>query len=81
MYYVIEHQKRPDGVVNTTETARSSYALGQSYYYERLSKMIVNTAFVSVSIMFVDEDLNVFMNETVKTAYVPEVEAPQEETT
>lgn len=66
MVYIIEHQKRKDGVVNTTEVGRSTYELGVSYYYERLSKMVVNQEFDSVSLMFVDEELNVFMKETIK---------------
>lgn len=75
MYYVIEHQKRPDGIVNVSETARSTYEMGQSYYHERLSKMIVNRDFVSVALMFVDEDLNIFANETIKTLYeAPEIQ-------
>lgn len=70
-YYIIEHQKRPDGVVNTSETIRGSFASALSYYHERYSKMVVNTDFVSVSIMLVDENLDVIQKDTIETQYTP----------
>lgn len=72
MYYVIEHQKRTDGVVNSSETARSTFASALSLYHERYSKMCMNTEFVSVSIMLVDEDLNVIQHDKIQTLYEAE---------
>lgn len=68
-YFIIEHQKRPDEEVNVSEVIRQSFASALSYYHERYSKMVVNTEFTSVSIMLVDEDLNVVQQDTIKTQY------------
>ena len=69
MYYVIEHQIRPDGVVNTSETGRSTPALALSLYYDRASKLVVNENFTSAHIMLVDESLNVIKADHLETAY------------
>lgn len=68
-YFIIEHQKRPDGEVNVSEVSRQSFASALAHYHERYSKMVVNTEFTSVSIMLVDEDLNVVQQDTIKTQY------------
>lgn len=76
MYYIIEHQIRPDGEVNVSETARSSFSSALSYYYERCSKMVVTDLFKSVHIMLVDEKLNNIKKDNLQTAYIePEAEA------
>ena len=72
MYFIIENQKRTDGVVNTTTTGRSTFASALSYYHERYSKMVMNTDFVWVSLMLVDEELNVVEQAKVDTLYQPE---------
>lgn len=75
MYYIIEHQIRPDGEVNVSETARTSFSTALSYYYERCSKMVVTDLFKSVHIMLVDERLNNIKKDDLTTAYVePEAE-------
>ena len=68
-YFIIEHQRRPDGEINVSEVARSTFASALSYYHERYSKMVVNTEFVSVSIMLVDENLDIIQKDTVQTQY------------
>ena len=68
-YFIIEHQTRTDGGINVSETARSTFAGGLSLYHERYSKMVVNTDFVSVSIMLVDENLSVIQHDTIQTQY------------
>lgn len=70
-YFVIEHQKRTDGVVNVSETQKAGFASALSYYHERYSKMVMNTEFVSVSIMLVDENLEVIEKDTIETQYKP----------
>lgn len=74
MYFIIENQKRADGIVNTSTITRQSFASGLSYFYERCSKMVVNTEFPSVAIMLVDEDLNIIEHKVIETQY----EAPTE---
>ena len=71
-YFVIEHDKRPDGVVNVSETARSTFAGAVSLYHDRYSKMVLNTQFTGVSIMLVDEDLSVIEQATIETQYQAE---------
>lgn len=73
-YFIIEHQTRADGVINTSETVRSTFASALSYYHERYSKMVMSTEFPSVSIMLVDADLNVIQKDTIQTMYQPEEE-------
>lgn len=74
MYYIIENQVRPDGVVNTTTTARTTLALALSFYYDRQSKMVVSTGFVSVHLMLTNERLDVIKKDDVQTLYQPSEE-------
>lgn len=59
MYYIIENDRRPDGIINNTTTVRSTLPLAQSYYHERVSKMLVTNQFTRVALMLADEDLNI----------------------
>lgn len=68
-YFIIEHDKRPDGIINASETARSSYSSALSYYHERYSKMAVTDLFTSVALMLVDDDLNIIERAVVQTLY------------
>lgn len=70
MYYILEHQKRPDGQVNVSETARSNYNLALSYYHDRYSKMCVTDLYEYVALSLVDEQLNVAKHDVVNTLYV-----------
>lgn len=83
MYYVIEHQIRPDGVVNVSEVGRTTFAAALSYYYERKSKLVMSEVFVSAHLMLVDETLFTYKFDHIKTLYVPqpEVEEPKDEPT
>lgn len=70
MYYIIEHDIRPDGVVNNSETGRSTFSNALSLYYDRASKLVVSELFVSAHIMLVDESLNVVKADHLETSYV-----------
>lgn len=77
-YYVIETQTRTDGIVNQSMTARSNFASGNSLYYDRMSKLVMNTDYPSASLLLVDEKLNRILPKTgespvVKTSYVAPV--------
>lgn len=74
MYYIIEHDIRPDGIVNTSETGRSTFAAALSYYYDRMSKLVVNTNYKSAHLMLVDERLSVVKQDNVATLYQPSEE-------
>lgn len=86
-YFVIENQIRADGIVNTSTTARSSFASGLSLWHDRCSKACLTELYPSVAVMLVDENLNVLRpkkndSAVVETSYpkpVPPVEdAPAE---
>jgi len=72
MYFIIENQVRPDGVVNTTTTSRTSFAMALSLYHERYSKMCVNESFVKVGMLLCDETLEVIQHDVVETLYKAE---------
>lgn len=82
MFYIIEHDIRPDGTVNTSEVGRTTKAMAKSYYFERYSKMLVNETFKRVALMLTDENLTVLEHEVVFTQYkepVDEIELGDEE--
>lgn len=87
MYYIIEHQIRPDGVVNTSEVGRAAFASALSHYYERKSKLVMNTDFTSAHLMLVKEDLTIERQAHIETLYTPQpepqpgVEEPKDEPT
>jgi len=74
-YYVIENQIRADGAVNTSTTARSSFASGLSLYYDRCAKMVMTELYPKVAVMLTDEELNVIEHQVITTQWHPEEEA------
>lgn len=77
MYYIIEHDIRPDGVVNTSETGRSTFASALSFYYDRQSKLVMDTTFVSAHLMLVEENLAIVKQDDVETQYKEPEEAAE----
>ena len=71
-YFITELQNRPDGIVNSTVTTRSSLATGLSYYYDRASKACTNTDFTSVALTLQDQHGNIVLNEEFDTLYEAE---------
>lgn len=69
MYFVIENQTRPDGVVNTSTTAKATFASALSYYHDRFSKMVMTELYPSVSLLLVDANLEVIQHDTIATLY------------
>ncbi len=74
-HYVIENQIRADGAVNTSTTARSSFASGLSLYYDRCAKMVMTELYPKVAVMLTDEELNVIEHQVITTQWHPEEEA------
>lgn len=68
-YYVLEIQRRADGTDNQSLTARSSLALGLSYYYDRCSKMVATDLYPMVTIMLIGSDGEVYQNNSITTLY------------
>lgn len=69
MFYVIENDYRPDGVVNNTVIGRTTLAMAKSYYFDRKSKALVSEQFTRVALLLVDADLNYFEHDTIETLY------------
>lgn len=71
-YFVTELQARPDGIINSTITARSSLALGLSLYYDRASKAVTSQQFTGVALTLQDQNGNIILNEHFDTLYQAE---------
>lgn len=71
-YLIIEVQNRADGINNVLDiVARSSLALGLSYYYDRCSKMAATTLYPTVTLVLMDTDGKIYENKHLTTAYEP----------
>ena len=70
--FLTELDKRPDGLINSSVTARSSLATGLALYYDRASKAVTSTQFTSVALTLVDEDGNIIENRRFDTLYEEE---------
>lgn len=69
MYYITELQTRPDGIVNSTITARSSLAMGLAYYYQRAAVAVSTTDFTAVALTLQDQYGTIVKNERFDTLY------------
>lgn len=69
-YFVTELQSRPDGIVNSTITTRSSLATGLSLYYSRASAAVTNEQFTAVALTLQDQYGSILLNERFDTLYV-----------
>ena len=70
-YYVTELQVRPDGIVNSTITARSSLAMGLALFYQRAAVAVTSEQFTGVALTLQDQDGNILLNQHFDTLYVP----------
>ena len=70
--FLTELDKRPDGLINSSVTARSSLATGLALYYDRASKAVTSTQFTGVALTLTDEDGNIIENKRFDTLYEPE---------
>lgn len=73
-YYVTELQSRPDGIVNSTITARSSLAMGLALFYQRAAVAVTSEQFTGVALTLQDQDGNILLNQHFDTLYVPAAE-------
>lgn len=71
MYYVTELQARPDGIINSTITARSSLAMGLALFYQRAAVAVTSEQFTGVALTLQDQDGNILLNQHFDTLYVP----------
>ena len=68
-YFVIELQTRPDGIVNSTITARSNRAMGLALYYQRAAAAVASTQFLKVALTLQDQYGTPILNECFDTLY------------
>lgn len=71
-YFVTELQARPDGIVNSTITTRSSLALGLALYYQRASVAVTSTDLTGVALTLQSQDGQIILNEHFDTLYEAE---------
>ena len=71
-YFVTELQTRPDGIVNSTITTRSSLALGLSLYYQRAAAAVTSEQFTSVALTLQDQNGTILLNEQFDTLHTAE---------
>lgn len=76
--FLTELQKRPDGLINSSVTARSSLATGLALYYDRASKAVTSQQFVGVALTLTDEDGNIIENKRFDTLYVEPEEVSED---
>ena len=72
MYFVTELQTRPDGIINSTITGRSSLALGLALYYQRAAVAVTSEQFLGVALTLQSSDGQIILNEHFDTLYQPE---------
>ena len=73
--FLTELQKRPDGIINSSVTSRSSFAMGLALYYDRASKAVTSTQFTGVALTLTDENGVIIENNFFETLY----KAPEKE--
>ena len=76
--FLTELQKRPDGLINSSVTARSSLATGLALYYDRASKAVTSTQFTGIALTLTDEDGNIIENRYFDTLYEEPEEVAEE---
>ena len=77
-YFITELQTRPDGIVNSTITTRSSLAMGLAYYYQRASVAVANQDFTSIALTLQNQDGFIIENQKFDTLYEEPVEQSEE---
>lgn len=71
MYFVTELQTRPDGIINSTITGRSSLALGLALYYQRAAVAVTSEQFLGVALTLQSSYGQIILNEHFDTLYQP----------
>lgn len=67
--FLTELQSRPDGIVNSTLTTRSSLATGLALYYQRAAAAVTSKDFTQVALTLQDADGNIIENKKIDTLY------------
>ena len=75
--FLTELQSRPDGIINSSVTPRSSLATGLALFYDRASKAVTSTQFTRVALTLQDADGQIIESRAFDTLY--EQQDPQTE--
>ena len=67
--FLTELQSRPDGIVNSTLTTRSSLATGLALFYQRAAVAVTSKDFTQVELCLMDADGNIIENRRIDTLY------------
>lgn len=70
--FVTELQNRPDGIVNSTITARSNLANGLALYYQRAAVAVTSKDFTCVTLTLQDAEGTIYQHERFDTLYEQE---------
>ncbi len=73
--FLTELQKRPDGIINSTLTTRSSFATGLAFYYQRAAVAVTTKDYQWVVLTLQDEEGNIIENKRFDTLYEPTLES------
>lgn len=68
-YFITELQSRPDDLVNSSITARSSFATGLALFYSRAAAAVTTTDYTAVSLTLQDQNGTIIKNELFETQY------------
>lgn len=68
-YFLTELQTRPDGIVNSTITTRSSLANGLAFYYQRAAVAVTTKDFTAVALTLQDQNGTIIENRLFETQY------------
>ena len=68
-YFLTELQTRPDGIVNSTITSRSSLATGLALWYNRASFAVTTKDFTAVALTLQDQYGTIIENKLFETQY------------
>lgn len=78
MYYIYEHQHRPDGITNVADpVARMTEQSATSYFHRRISDMSMTDLYTSVAIYLADDNLRKIDHKIVKTLWTPPEPEPE----
>ena len=72
--FLVELQKRPDGVVNSSINSYSTEAVTRATFHQRVASALTSTQFVSVFLLVIDEEGGMLESQFVETQYQPEEE-------
>lgn len=68
-YFITELQQRPDNIVNSSITARSTLAGGLALYYTRAAAAVTSEQFTGVALTLQNENGDIILNQHFETSY------------